>query len=90
MQSEQHSRTASECGVTGAEVRAAIIEAGAMPLLIQMVGSGDAKLQAVGSRALEVMGYSSSSEEVQRGAFPRVSAYHQPALMQPQLLAARF
>lgn len=85
-----HSRTASECGVTGAEVRAAIIEAGAMPLLIQMAGSGDAKLQAVGSRALEVMGYSSSSEEVQRGAFPRVSAYHQPALMQPQLLAARF
>lgn len=88
--SQAHSRVASECGVTGADVRSAIIEAGAMPLLIQMAGSGDAKLQAVGSRALEVMGYSSSSEEVQRGAFPRVSAYHQPALMQPQLLAARF
>ena len=86
----EHSRTVSDCGLTGAEVRAAIIEAGAMPLLIQMAGSGDSKLQAVGSRALEVMGYSSSSEEVQRGAFPRVSAYHQPALMQPQLLAARF
>ncbi len=76
--------------LTGRGVRAAIIDAGAMPLLIQLAGSGDVKLRAVGRRALEVMGYSSDVEQVEGAVFPRVSAYHQPQLVQPQLLAARF